>query len=74
MATVHIILRDTEDGLVDVETTITAMEPGSNAIGLADRLNQHMAEIATELQSPTPKPELMCDLGKLTLVKGVQPT
>lgn len=70
MATVHIILRDTEDGLVDVETTITDFDPKSNAIGLADSLNGHMAEIAQELQAPTPKPELMCDVGRLELAKG----
>ena len=46
MATVHIILRDTEDGQVEAETTVTAWEEGSNAIALANRVNEHMAEIS----------------------------
>lgn len=46
MATVHIILRDTEDGQVEAETTVTAWEESSNAIALANRVNEHMAEIS----------------------------
>lgn len=55
MTTVHIILRDTEDGLVDVETTITAFDPASNAQALAGRINTVLAEIAQEKQKPTPR-------------------
>lgn len=68
MATVTLILRDRDDGLVEAETTIDAFDPKSPAVLMADRLNQHMAQIAVEHQSPTPKPGLMCDLGKLKLV------
>ncbi len=46
MATIHMILRDTDDGLVDVETTIEGWDDKSNAQALANRLNGFMAEIA----------------------------
>ena len=45
MATIQIMLRDTEDGLVDVETTVTGWDLSSNALALTDRLNAFMAEI-----------------------------
>ena len=46
MTTVHIILRDTTNGLVDVETTVTDWNPHSNAQSLAGRINQFMSEVA----------------------------
>lgn len=46
MATIHMVLRDTDDGLVDVETTVEGWNDKSNAQALANRLNAFMAEIA----------------------------
>lgn len=43
MTTVHLILRDTDDGLVDVETTITGFDRTSNAQRMADELNAYLA-------------------------------
>ena len=57
MTTVHIIFRDTDDGMVETETTITAWEKGSNAIALTDRINMHMAAIA-KLQTVKESPKL----------------
>lgn len=53
MATVQIMFRDTEDGLVDVETTISGWENPSNAIALANQVNKYMAEIADQKRAPT---------------------
>ena len=43
MTTVHLILRDTDDGLVDVETTITGFDRASNAQRMSDELNAYLA-------------------------------
>jgi hypothetical protein len=52
MATIQIMLRDTEDGLVDVETTILeGWKTGSNAIALTGRINEFLADVAKQ-QSP----------------------
>ena len=53
MATIHMVLRDTDDGLVDVETTVEGWDDKSNAQALANRLNGFMAEIA-QLQPGEP--------------------
>lgn len=54
MSTVTIVLRDTDDGLVDVETTVDGWDDASNAIALANRVNGYMAEIA----NPRPTKEV----------------
>jgi len=64
---VHIILRDTDAGHIDAETTVTEWDPKSNAVALSSRINAFMAEIAQEIQPPMQKPDLMCDLGQLNL-------
>ncbi|MES2942911.1 MAG: hypothetical protein V4772_08585 [Pseudomonadota bacterium] len=53
--TIQIMLRDTENGLVDVETTVTGYDKDSNALALADRINGFMAEIAEKHVKAEPK-------------------
>lgn len=62
MTTVQILFRDTDDGLVDVETTVTSWDENSNAQALASRVNQFLSEIAERKDRPyvmdvTPKNE-----------------
>lgn len=57
--TVTIVLIDTENGLVDVQTTISGFNPNSNAQALATRLDTFMAEIAHQQNEPAPKLQLV---------------
>jgi hypothetical protein len=52
MATIQIMLRDTDDGLVDVETTILeGWKTDSSAIALTGRISEFLAEVAKQ-QTP----------------------
>jgi hypothetical protein len=52
MATIQIILRDTDDGLVDVETTVHQGWKNTAAVQLAGRIADFLDEIAKP-QGPT---------------------
>jgi hypothetical protein len=62
MATIQIMLRDTDDGLVDVETTILeGWKSESNAVALTGRINEFLADVAkqqTPLAERTDAPKL----------------
>jgi hypothetical protein len=67
MATIQIMLRDTEDGLVDVETTVLeGWKSGSNALALTGRISEFLAEVAQQ-QSPIADRK---DAPKLELVRA----
>jgi hypothetical protein len=67
MATIQIMLRDTDDGLVDVETTILeGWDSNSNAVALTGRINTFLAEVA---QQQTPVAERK-DAARLELVRA----
>lgn len=53
MTVIHIVLKDTEDGLVDVETTIEGFDLTSNAQALAGRINGFLAEVAEHKDAPS---------------------
>jgi hypothetical protein len=56
MATINIVLRDTEEGLVDVETTIHEGWTNTNAVALAGRIREFLDEIA---EDKTPRIEVV---------------
>ena len=52
MTVVTITFADTEDGCVDVQTIINNFDLGSNAQALANRVNEHIGNIAEEKTLP----------------------
>lgn len=58
-STVTIILSDTGDGMVDVQTTIQNFSQDSNAVAMAHQMDKIMTEIATQEQGGKPNLKLV---------------
>ena len=71
MSVIYITLSDTEDGMVSVETIVHGYNKASNAVGMANRINAYMGQIAQDQAEPA-KPEPQSIASKIVGANGLR--
>ncbi len=72
MTVIYITLRDTEDGMVEAETVVHGYNKDSNAMGMANRVNAYMGQIAQDQAPEAVKPEPQSIASKIVGANGLR--